>query len=100
MNQRSIEIELIDHALDLEELCRLCNVEPEVVTEWVAEGVVEPEGSHQWRFPVREIRRTRIAGRLQRDFELDTPSLPLVLDLLDEVETLRREVRILRRLLD
>lgn len=100
MNQRSFDIELIDRALDLEELCRLCDVAPELVIEWVAEGVVEPEGNRQWRFPVREIRRTRLAGRLQRDFELETQALPLVLDLLDEVETLQREVRVLRRLLD
>lgn len=50
---------------------------------------------------MRQFRRARTARRLQLDLGVDTMSLPLVLDLLDEVKALRRELRILeRQLLD
>lgn len=99
---RTPDVELIDQETELElaELCRLCGISRELVFEWVEEGLVEPRGRERWRFPGREIGRLRMAGRLQQDFGLETPALPLVLDLLDEIETLRRQVRVLRRMIE
>lgn len=96
------EVELFEQETELQlgELCRICGVSREVVIEWVQEGVVEPRGEDQWRFPARQLTRIRRARRLQEDFELDSHVLPVVLDLLDEVERLRNEVRVLRRLQD
>lgn len=81
------------------ELCRTCNLETEVLIEWVSEGVVTPHGERveEWHFGTRQFRRARTAYRLQRDLGVDTVSLPLVLDLLDEVKSLRRQLRILER---
>ncbi|MGB0515087.1 MAG: chaperone modulator CbpM, partial [Wenzhouxiangellaceae bacterium] len=63
------------------------------------EGVVRPTGERlsEWRFPDHEIERARRARRLQRDLGLNTASLPLVLELLGEVEHLRARLRIFER---
>lgn len=96
------EVELFEQEteLHLSELCRICDVSREVVIEWVQEGVVEPHGEAQWRFPARQLGRLRRASRLQQDLELESHVLPVVLDLLEEIERLRNEVRVLRRLQD
>lgn len=84
------------------ELCELCNLETEVLVEWVSLGVVEPAGARvaEWRFSARQVRRAHTARRLQRDLELTPDGLPLVLDLLEEVRSLRRQVSVLRRSLE
>lgn len=83
--------------LTLNDVCRILELRTEVIREWVAEGVVRPSGRRtgEWRFAPRELERALRARRLQRDLELETQSLPLVLDLLSEVERLRRRLRVL-----
>lgn len=104
MNQprQALTVELLNRELELEagEVGRLCGVSREVVIEWIEEGVAEPLDRERWRFSGHQIRRLRTAGRLQRDFDLDTSTLPLILDLVEEVEHLRRRVRVLQRLVD
>ena len=96
--------EIIDQEreLGLDELCRLCNLDTELMIEWVEEGVAEPRSGQgrDWRFSARQLRRVTTARRLQRDLEVDTGDLPLVLDLLEELDQLRRQVRMLQRMLD
>jgi len=83
-------------ALSLPEICEVLELRSEVVCEWVEEGVVHPAGEHltEWRFTGRELERARRARRLQRDLELETRTLPLVLDLLGELERLRARLRV------
>ncbi len=99
MNERPIEAAEPDsgEALTLRQVCAILELRTEVVCEWVYEGVVHPTGPRvdQWRFPPQELERARRARRLQRDLAVNTESLPLVLDLLGEVERLRRRVRVL-----
>lgn len=96
--------EIIGHELeaDLEQVCRLCGLDIEELLDWVREGVAEPHGpdSGHWRFSARQVRRVFVAGRLKRDLELDTGALPVVLDLIEEVESLRRRVRLLERVIE
>ena len=100
MTRYEVEVLEQDTELQLAELCRVCNVSRELLIEWVNEGVVEPRGQAQWRFSVRQLARLRRARRLQQDLELESHALPLILDLIEEVERLRNEVRVLRRLRD
>jgi chaperone modulatory protein CbpM len=79
--------------LSIEELCRLCAVDRTCIVEFVEEGVLkvaEVEAS-QWRFPGSALGRARKALRLQRDLELNLPGVALALELLEELEQLRRE---------
>jgi chaperone modulatory protein CbpM len=85
--------------LDLEALCVVLEVRQERVCEWVDEGLLRPRrrsaARSEWRFPADQCERARRALRLQRELELETNALPLVMDLLGEVQRLRRRVRLL-----
>ena len=79
--------------LTLEELCRQCAIPSQQVVELVEEGVVRVDVSHHpWRFDRYALRRVHIALRLQRDLEINLAGIAVVLDLLEEVEALRRRL--------
>jgi chaperone modulatory protein CbpM len=85
---------LLDDSVDvsLDELCSLCRVSEELVVEIVAEGIVEPRGtgSGRWRFSGVALARVQRVVRLQQDLGINLPGAALALDLLDELERLRR----------
>lgn len=87
---------------DLEQVCRLCGLDSAELLDWVREGVAEPRAAEDkpWHFSARQVRRVFVAQRLKRDLELDTSALPVVLDLIEEVEILRRRVRLLERVIE
>jgi chaperone modulatory protein CbpM len=82
--------------LDFDEFCRICHASEELVAELVAEGVIEPRGAARaverthWRFSGVSVRRTQVAIRLHEDLDVNLPGVALVLDLLEEIERLRR----------
>ena len=53
----------------------------------------------QSHFKQTQVVRILKANRLQRELELDIVHLALVIDLLDTIETQRRELDVLRKLL-
>ncbi len=79
----------------LAELSRICQVDIALVIELVDEGILTPNGdeAERWMFGGTTLRRVRKALRLTRDLELNAASAALVLDLLDEIETLRARLR-------
>ena len=83
--------------LTLAELCRACAAQDELIIELVEEGVIEPIGPEpaRWRFTAVHLRRARVAVRLQRDLGLNLAGAALALQLLDDVETLRAQLRVL-----
>lgn len=89
--------ELIGIVLDAEseltlgEICRACSVHAECIVELVAEGVLTPAGQQpvDWRFSGTQLRRVRIALRLQDDLGVNLPGAALALQLLDEIHELR-----------
>jgi len=96
-NTTGVEGVVLDEqtVLTVTELTRVCGISHEQLEVMVAEGMLHPLGSRpeQWRFTGIEVRRTRRALRLQQDLELNLAGVALALDLLDEVEQLRRRVR-------
>jgi len=78
--------------LSLYELCRLCDVSADYIIEMIEEGVVTPGGRTQreWIFCGADVRRVQIANRLQRDLRINLPGVALALELLEELEMLRR----------
>jgi len=79
----------------LEDLCRACRVDTTQLVALVDEGVLEPagRGPADWQFAGPSLPRARVALRLVRDLELDTTGVALVMDLLDEIESLRSQLR-------
>ena len=76
----------------LTELCGICSVETELITEMVDEGVLDPEGRApaDWRFSGRMLIRAQRALRLNRDLKVNWPGAALALDLLEELERIRQ----------
>lgn len=85
---------LLDDSVEfsLEELCTLCSVSEDLIVEIVAEGIVEPAGRDrgQWRFSGLALTRVQRVIRLQEEFDVNLPGAALALELLEEVERLRR----------
>jgi chaperone modulatory protein CbpM len=85
---------LLDESTEmtLAEICAACSVSEQLVVEIVAEGIVDPIGGErtQWRFSGIAVTRIQRVVRLQREFEVNLPGAALALDLLEEIERLRR----------
>ena len=85
-----------DNDCNLRQICRIFNIEEDTVLEMVAEGVVSPSGTTpgEWRFDYIAVQRITKTIRLQRDLHINLPGCALALDLLEELETLRRLQRL------
>ncbi len=79
----------------LVELSHACDVDATRIIALVEEGVLPAAGDSpdQWWFEGVLLRRARRALRLSEDLHLDAGSTALVLDLLDEIEWLRAQLR-------
>jgi chaperone modulatory protein CbpM len=92
-----------DHAVIVEtelqfslvELSRVCGVETALLESLVEEGVLTPrgDGPTEWSFAGAIMPRARTATRLLRDLELSAPGAALVIDLVDEIERLKAQLR-------
>src|ERR1700689_2220002 len=77
--------------LSVRDLSRICAVDERHIVELVHEGVlnvVEADGT-EWRFTGEALRR----ARLERDLEINLAGVALALELMEEIEQLRRRVR-------
>lgn len=102
MNSKKIEVSeissvLVDDRLEitLEEICVACHVGQDSILALVDEGIVEPSVRNEqpWRFRGDSLPRVARALRLQRDLELNTAGLAFALDLLSEIEGLRKRLK-------
>jgi chaperone modulatory protein CbpM len=86
---------LDEQTLDLLDICRAVGAPAETVVEMIEYGVIEPSKGNKpatWQFSAYALKRTRVATRLQRDLRINLEGLGLALDLLEEVQELRRRV--------
>jgi chaperone modulatory protein CbpM len=97
MTRKELDVlmgQVLDDSLELEfeEFCRICHASEQFVIELVDEGVIEPSGADRayWRFTGRSVQRTQVALRLHEDLDINLPGVALALDLLEEIERLRR----------
>ena len=81
--------------LTLLELCQACSAEAGHVETCVFEGVLSPSGDspQNWSFSGDSLRRARLALRLSRDLEINTPRVALALDLLDQIAALQARLQ-------
>jgi chaperone modulatory protein CbpM len=80
--------------LTVRDLCRICAVDERHIVELVHEGVLNviEFDAPEWRFSGAALRRVRLALRLERDLEINLAGVALALDLMEELEQLRREL--------
>jgi len=81
--------------LTLDDVCRVCSTEIDQLLALVDEGVIAPYGVEPagWRFTGLQLRRVRVAVRLQRDLGVNTAGAALALQLMDELDDLRARLR-------
>jgi chaperone modulatory protein CbpM len=85
--------------LDIDELAGSCGLSAGELQELAEYGALKPvaaDGSPQGRFSAECAEPLRAAVRLRRDFDLDLFTMALLLDYLQRIETLERELRSLR----
>ncbi|MGO9931782.1 MAG: chaperone modulator CbpM [Steroidobacteraceae bacterium] len=95
-NTYALQGTLLDESaeLTLAELSRMCAVDQQHIMEFVEEGILNVVGVRtEWHFSGAALRRARMAVRLERDLELNLAGVALALDLLEELERLRRELK-------
>ncbi|BCQ28898.1 MerR family transcriptional regulator (plasmid) [Caballeronia sp. NK8] len=88
--------EIVEERIEftLVELCRITGASSNDLARWVEEGAFEPQGARmeEWRFSGTCLRRAMIARRLTTDLDVNAPGVALVLDLLDQIDTLRKRL--------
>src|SRR3982751_488483 len=102
MNERTISSAMrgsvVEEDVELTtfELCRAGRIPEQQIELWVDEGVLQPRGDSResWRFGGDSLARMRLATRLMRDLDLNTPGVALALDLLERIAEL--ESRLVR----
>lgn len=77
--------------LALDEFARACGVDRGFIVTLVDEELVRPAlDAPEWRFGGAELARVRRIRRLQRDFDANLQSIGAMLELIDEIDRLRR----------
>ena len=77
-----------------DDLCERCGVTVTVVEEFIDLGIIEPDNTaeDEYKFSTENYLRLRKALRIQRDLAVNPPGVALAMDLLDEVDALRRQL--------
>ncbi len=85
--------------LSLQDICDQCNLSREVVVAYIEEGLIEVAGStvSSWRFSEIHLLHIQKANRLERDLRLNPAGSVLVLELMQEIETLKNQIKRLHR---
>jgi len=81
--------------VSMTEICVACACRSEWIVELVAEGVLEPlqEERDEYYFSADSLLTAQAAQRLQRDLGVNIEGVALVLDLLDEIKSLRAKLQ-------
>lgn len=92
----TVEVAEPQMTMTLTEICERGECHAEFVIKLVSYGVIAPvedvPEERRWEFDLAALARLRKAQRLQRDLKMNLPGLAMSLELLDEVQQMRREV--------
>lgn len=88
-----------EQGLSLDEIATACGLGKQWIMTLVEADILPVHTPEQsaWRFESPHLSRARRAFRLHRDFDASLTAVSLMLDLLDEVEQLRKVVHHQRR---
>lgn len=83
--------------LTLEELCRICHVQNEQANDFIAFEIIKPIAQTKNLFSILQLQRMQTALRLQRDLEVNAAGIAVILDLLEELKSLRSHALLLEK---
>ena len=79
---------------DLAQFAQVCGQSPEWILQLIEYDILPvSEATQSYRFLGEDVIRARRAYRLQRDFDASLSAVAVMLDLIDEVQQLRRQIR-------
>ena len=86
--------------LTLDDLCRACAAQADIIVELVSEGVIDSaamqpnQPPEYWRFTGLHLHRAKVAMRLHRDLGVNFAGAALALELMDELQALKAKLRV------
>lgn len=81
-------------SFDLKHFATVCGQSPEWILQLLEYDILPPRAEHQiHQFFGDDISRAQQAYRLQRDFDASFSAVAMMLDLIDEVRQLRRDMK-------
>ncbi len=85
--------------LDMKEFCQVVDMSPAFVIEIVEHGILEPQGGKpdEWLFDTYALSVARRAAKLHHDLAMELDGVALALELLEELEQVRGENRMLKQ---
>ncbi|MFJ3524024.1 chaperone modulator CbpM [Pseudomonas sp. NPDC090203] len=85
--------------VDMHEFCQVVDMPVAYVMEIVEHGIVEPQGTRpdEWLFDTYSLSVAKRAVKLHHELELEWDGVALALNLLDELEQVRAENRMLKQ---
>ncbi|QSB19772.1 chaperone modulatory protein CbpM [Pseudomonas sp. 15A4] len=85
--------------IDMQEFCEVVDLPAAYVIEIVEHGILEPQGRQpeEWLFDSAALSIARRAVKLHHELQLEWDGVALALNLLEELERVRAENRMLRQ---
>jgi chaperone modulatory protein CbpM len=80
--------------INFEELCQSVSISEAMILQLIEHGIVTPIQGNiptEWLFNVATVSVAKKAARIHLELAIDWASIPLVLDLLTEIEALQIE---------
>ncbi len=99
MNQNKLLTGVIIEEMDCIQLCNQYGIPKDLLLEMIEEGLFAAPSSNLKHITLDEkaVHRIEAALRLHRDLRINLPGVVLALELLEEMESLEKELSILRK---
>lgn len=85
--------------IDMQEFCQVVDMPAAFVIEIVEHGILEPQGRQpdEWLFDSAALSIAKRAVKLHHELQLEWDGVALAINLLEELERVRAENRMLRQ---
>ncbi len=79
--------------LVITEAARSCGLEPEIIERFITFSWVRPASEDPLELDERDLARCLLIWQLQEEFGVNDQAVPVILELIDHVHRLQREIR-------
>lgn len=95
-------ITIVDFAepslLSIQEACEICQVSPEFIMDLIGYDIIQSKQPYpNLLFDLSQLKRMKMAIRLQQDLELNLSGIAIIMDLLNEMDRLRDQIHIIEK---
>lgn len=83
--------------ITLEQACQECGIEKEVVAHFIQEEWIHPVNLDDFELDEEDLARIKLIKELSEDFGVNEESLPIILQLLDQLNRMHLELNKLQQ---